>query len=97
MQQLHSYGETNLEQIALCYSQLATNNFAPASAHELIPFNGYDEWQFKRYLKQGKKNAVLYKATPPYASTYYDRQLYFTTVRALNDMAEEIIQTKRRL
>lgn len=97
MQQLHSYGETNLEQIALCYSQLATNNFAPASAHELIPFNGYDEWQFKRYLKQGKKNAVLYKAALPNTSIYYDRQLYFTTVRALNDMAEEIIQTKRRL
>lgn len=96
---LRSYGETNLEQIALCYAQLATNNFTPASDYELIPFKGYDEWQFKRCIKQNKKNAILYdssKANTQFNSNY-DKQLFFTIVRALNDMAEEIIQTKRRL
>lgn len=99
MTQMRSYGETNLEQIALCYAQLATNNFVPASAHELIPFTGYDEWQFKRSLKRNKQNALLYdrsKVAPP-SFPKYDRQLYFTVTRALNDMAEDIIQTKHRL
>lgn len=99
MTQMRSYGETNLEQIALCYAQLATNNFVPASAHELIPFKGYDEWQFKRSLKSNKKNAVLYdgsKVGHQFLSKY-DLHLYLTVKRALNDMAEEIIQTKHRL
>lgn len=99
MTQMRSYGETNLEQIALCYAQLATNNFVPASAHELVPFKGYDEWQFKRSLKSNKKNAVLYdgsKVGHQFLSKY-DLHLYLTVKRALNDMAEEIIQTKHKL
>lgn len=94
---LRSYGETNLEQIALCYSQLATNNFTPASTTVLLPFSGYDEWGYKRSVKTKGKEAVLYKAVGGSVfSNRYDNQLFQTISRALNDMAEEIIQNKRR-
>ena len=39
-------GETNLDDIAKCYAQLAVNNFNNASSNFVLPFEGYDELSF---------------------------------------------------
>lgn len=90
LQEMRTYGETNLEDIARCYATLVKNNFVSASENILMPFGGYDKLRYVT-AKEGAK--VLYKLedekrhlTESCASKY-DKQMYLVLRNTINMMA----------
>lgn len=100
---LKTYGETNLEKIAMAYSEIARNNFAPASEYEIMPIRGYNEATFRLAAKKDHKTQ-----TPIYAlsgesehinqlSHEYDKQLFYIINQVINSISLQIIdQIDRR-
>lgn len=94
IEEVKTYGETNLENIASCYARMACNNFSPASKSDLMPFEGYDEY---------RKNGDLYilyqmQKEEEYIKGIrhgYDRCLFCTIRNVLNRDREEILKTKK--
>ena len=97
--EMKTYGETNLEDIALCYSLLATNNFTAVSGSELVPFDGYNE--LAMYARSDGKKSKLYllEAENEHLEKLtheYDKQIYLTVRNTLNLLSDVIIEKKRR-
>lgn len=97
--EMKTYGETNLEDIALCYSLLATNNFTAVSGSELVPFDGYNE--LAMYVRSNGNKSKLYmldaeKKHLEKLTRKYDRQIYLTVRNTLNLLSDVIIEKKRR-
>ena len=90
---MRTYGETNLKDIARCFSQLSRNNFVSASENSIIPFTGYNEFCFSQ-----NKNGKLYDLgnqegvwRVEHLQSQYDQQLYYVIRNAINSMANELI------
>lgn len=96
--ELKTYGETNLEDVAFCYSLLATNNFTAVSDSDIVPFEGYNE--LAMYVKGGGKRPKLYVLDDEDEHMKnlgkYDKQLYLTVRNTLNLLSDVIIEKKRR-
>lgn len=96
--ELRTYGETNLEDVAFCYSLLATNNFTAVSDSVIVPFDGYNE--LAMYVKGGEKKPKLYVLDDEDKHienlNQYDKQLYLTVRNTLNLLSDVIIEKKRR-
>lgn len=94
LQEMRTYGETNLKDIARCYATLVNNNFVSASENVLMPFDGYDELCYITG-KDGAK--VLYKLKDEKrhlvesCTSRYDRQMYLVVRNTINMMANELI------
>ena len=103
MKEIKTYGETNLDDIAKCYAQLAVNNFNNASSNFVLPFEGYDELSF--LAKKANDEIYLYdldrinegKEKSHYSTLKYDydRCLYIIVRNTINQLAKEIV--RRRL
>ena len=95
---LKTYGETNLEDVAFCFSLLATNNFTAVSDSDIVPFEGYNE--LAMYVKGGEKIPKLYVLDDEDEHIKnlgkYDKQLYLTVRNTLNLLSDVIIKKKRR-
>lgn len=102
LKDMKTYGETNLDDIAKCYSQLAVNNFNNASSHTLLPFEGYDELSY--ISKTENDNIHLYdlnrinegneKIHYTKLEYDYDKCLYLIIRNAINQLAKEIIRRR---
>ena len=95
--EMRTYGETNLRDIARCFSQLATNNFVGSSNHEVIPFSGYNEFHYSRERSGKLYDMELDEEESWYGQhlkSLYDRQLYIVVRNTVNNMAEELISSK---
>lgn len=101
---MKTYGETNLEQIAKCYSQLASNNFNSASKDMLLPFEGYGKLDYiigKANKDADEEQVFLYdynrigdKSEEKYYNELesdYDKCLYVIVRNTINALADEII------
>lgn len=93
LKEMRTYGETNLKDIARCFSQLSRNNFVSASENSIIPFTGYNEFCFSQ-----NKNGKLYDLgnqegvwRVEHLQSQYDQQLYYVIRNAINSMANELI------
>ena len=103
LKEIKTYGETNLDDIAKCYAQLAVNNFNNASSNFVLPFEGYDELSF--LAKKANDEIYLYdldrinegKEKSHYSTLKYDydRCLYIIVRNTINQLAKEIV--RRRL
>lgn len=103
LKEIKTYGETNLDDIAKCYAQLAVNNFNNASSNFVLPFEGYDELSF--LAKKANDEVYLYdldrinegKEKSHYSTLKYDydRCLYIIVRNTINQLAKEIV--RRRL
>ena len=103
IKEIKTYGETNLDDIAKCYTQLAINNFNNASNSCVLPFEGYDElayisrkdnedifiYDLNRFESKGEESH--YNSL----SSGYDKCLYLIVRNTINKLAKEI--TKKRL
>ena len=104
IKEIKTYGETNLDDIAKCYAQLAVNNFNNASSSCFLPFTGYDELA---YISETKTNEKIYiydlnriddrEETEHYnkLQSDYDKCLYIIVRNTINQLAKEIV--RRRL
>lgn len=96
--ELKTYGETNLEDVAFCYSLLATKNFTAVSDSDIVPFEGYNE--LAMYVKGGEEKTKLYVLDDEDEHMKnlgkYDKQLYLTVRNTLNLLSDVIIEKKRR-
>lgn len=98
-----TYGETNLDDIAKCYAQLAVNNFNNVSDEVILPFDGYDELAYISKEKDDKVdiydldryNNGFEKYHYKKLKTDYDKCLFIIIRNAINQLAKEII--RRRL
>lgn len=106
IKEIKSYGETNLDDIAKCYAQLAVNNFSNASSGCILPFEGYDELSY--ISKKKDEDIYIYDLnrnnkdgeTEHYKKNLghnYDKCLYIIVRNAINQLAEEIIRKRRGL
>jgi len=102
--EMRSYGETNLHQIAECYAMLASQNFTPASGANLMPFSGYDVVRYNQQRRRQHTDPniqpALY-ALPDEAAhlvgkCLYDRQLYLAVRNIMNQDAESILSKLNR-
>ncbi|MBR5237695.1 MAG: AAA family ATPase [Paludibacteraceae bacterium] len=103
LKEIKTYGETNLDDIAKCYAQLAINNFNNASSNFVLPFEGYDELSY--IAKKANDDIYLYdldrinksKEKSHYNELKYDydKCLYIIVRNTINQIAKEIV--KRRL
>lgn len=105
MSEMKTYGETNLDDIAKCYAQLAVNNFNNASPHWALPFNGYDELS---YVSRKKDDEIFiydlnrtddeaeYRHYTHTLQSDYDRCLYIIIRNTINQLAEEIVRRRLR-
>lgn len=100
---LKTYGETNLEKIAMAYSEIARNNFAPASKYEIMPIKGYNEANFRQAARKDHKTQTPIYALPEerehinQLSHEYDKQLFFIINQVINSTSLQIIdQIDRR-
>lgn len=91
--EMRTYGETNLRDIARCFSQLSRNNFVSASGNEIITFDGYNEFRYSQ-----DKNGKLYDLENDEGTwrenqlkSQYDRQLYYVIRNVINNMSEELV------
>lgn len=103
---LKTYGETDLEKIAKCYAQLAVNNFSSASKGMILPFEGYDDLDYKA---DSKNNNRLYdlnrgKGCNDAQTVHfnklecnYDKCLYIIVRNTINKIAVEIINNVKRI
>ena len=95
---MKTYGETDLEKIASCYANMASNNFMAASQGNLMPNEGYNEY---RMDKNNPQKHILYQLenenrhvenmTHP-----YDQCLYSVVRNVLNNNADNILYQKNR-
>lgn len=101
---MKTYGETNLEDIARCFADLASNNFASASKQKIVPFEGYDEMRcLSNSNQENGKSGKLYELTDKKETDLfeelknrYDRSLYLMTRNTLNMLSEDIIKSRRQ-
>lgn len=104
LKRIKTYGETNLEQIAKCYSQLASNNFNSASKEMLLPFEGYGKLDYiigKANKDADEEQVFLYdynrigdKSEEKYYNELesdYDKCLYVIVRNTINALADKII------
>ena len=102
MLELRTYGETNLNDIAKCYAQLAINNFNNASNSILLPFEGYDELYYAS--NRQNNNVLLYdlnRLSGNYEQTHfnslateYDKSQYIILRNTINQLAQDIINNR---
>ena len=102
---IKTYGETDLGNIAKCYAQLAINNFSCASNSQILPFDGYDDFEYK--ICDNNRNVKLYdldRFKKGYEIIHfnglkdnYDRCLYIIIRNTINAMASNIIQNIRKI
>ena len=102
MLELRTYGETNLNDIAKCYAQLAINNFNNASNSILLPFEGYDELYY--VSNRQNNNVLLYdlnRLSGNYEQTHfnslateYDKSQYIILRNTINQLAQDIINNR---
>lgn len=98
IQELHTYGQTNLMDIVKCYVQLVLNNFQNASSHCILPFEAYDEISYQSAIEN--KNAYLYDMnrysndgeSKHYNSLTddYDKCMYLIIRNAINQFAPKL-------
>jgi hypothetical protein len=99
MKKIKTFGETDLEKIAKCYAQLAINNFNSASGNILLPFEGYDDLDYKTSKEPDKE--CLYSLDRvkegnelnhyKKLKNEYDRCLYIIVRNTINKLANDII------
>lgn len=97
IKEIRTYGETNLDDIAKCYAQLAANNFKSASSNMVLPFEGYDKLSYITRRK-GEGQTYLYDLNrcmdekKHFASLNdrYDKCLYLIIRNTINKMADII-------
>lgn len=101
LNEIKTYGETNLQDIAICYTQLATNNFNGAAQREcLLPFYGYNELSLMACTSE-KDRPLLYDLKDEedeYLSSLscdYDRQLFLVVKDTLNKLSNYILKKKQ--
>ena len=102
IREIKTYGETDLEKIAGCYSKMACNNFSPASASDIMPFEGYDEYRKEgdsyvlyQMKERGKEKKEVEEAYVKKMPNGYDRCLFCTIRNVLNRDRDEILRTKK--
>ena len=97
---MKTYGETNLEKIAIAFSDIAKNNFAPASKNDLMPINGYNEPRYKQAVRKDRSTTVqLYSLQDEDIHIHslkneYDKQLYMIVSKILNSISLDIIEKR---
>lgn len=97
---MKTYGETNLEKIAIAFSEIAKNNFTPASNNDLMPIDGYNEPRYKQAVRKDKNTTVqLYSLQNEDAHVHslkneYDRQVYLIVSNILNSISLDIIEKR---
>lgn len=100
VKKIKTFGETDLEKIAKCYAQLAINNFNSASGNILLPFEGYDDLDYKTSkepdkeclysldrVKEGNELSHYKKL-----KTEYDKCLYIIVRNTINKLANDIVK-----
>lgn len=98
IKEIKTYGETNLDDIAKCYAQLAINNFNNASSNCILPFKGYDELAYISanediYLYDlNRVNNSEEKEYYKHLTSDYDRCLYIILRNTINLLAKEIVR-----
>lgn len=99
---IKTYGETNLNQIALAFSQIAKANFSPAAKTVIMPVERYDESSYKMaYNKNRNTDKQIYSLKDEEIHVCndlkheYDRQLYYVISRVLNSMSLDIIENRK--
>lgn len=103
LKEIKTYGETNLEDIAKSYAQLAVNNFNNASSDCILPFGGYDELPI--LTKKADEVVDLYdlnrvgknREESHYETLKhdYDKCLYVMVRNTVNQLAGEIVRRRR--
>lgn len=97
LQKLKTYGETNLEKIAMAYSEIARNNFTPASEYEIMPIRGYNEATFRLAARKDHKTQTPIYALPGECKHInqlnheYDKQLFYIINQVINSISLQII------
>lgn len=82
-----TYGETNLKDIATCYSKLANANFTSASDSILMPFDGYNEIECFN-------GGDLYSCTE-YPKGVYNTQIVISVRNALNGLGKRLLDNNK--
>lgn len=106
LKELKTYGETDLDKIAKCYAQLAVNNFSSASDGMILPFEGYDDLDYKADSKnknrlydlnrgRGRNDAEAVHFNK--LECNYDKCLYIIVRNTINKIAVEIINNVKRI
>lgn len=100
IKEIKTYGETNLDDIAKCYAQLAINNFNNASSNCILPFKGYDELAY--ISAKSNEDIYLYdlnrvnnseeKEYYNHLTSDYDRCLYIILRNTINLLSKEIVR-----
>ena len=87
IEEMKTYGETNLEDIALCYSSLVTNNFTPVSTSKLLPFEGYNKSAI--YTRDTNTSLYSYPEEEDHCKnlSLYDKQLYLAIRNTINSIS----------
>jgi len=85
IEKFKSYGETNLDDIAKCYSQLARKNFTSACRSEsvILPFDGYDELRCS-------KGEDIYSYSKC-SMECYDQQMFISVRNTLNSLGKSLL------
>ena len=103
---MKTYGETNLEKIAIAFSEIAKNNFAPASKNDIMPISGYNEPRYKQAVRKDRNTKIqLYSLQDEDSHLYslkndndgkneYDEQLYLIVSKVLNSISLDIIEKR---
>lgn len=98
IQELQTYGQTNLMDIVKCYAQLVLNNFQNASAHSILPFEAYDDISYQSAADN--ENVYLYDmnrycedAEQKHYNALaddYDKCMYLIIRNAINQLAPKL-------
>lgn len=90
IERFKSYGETNLDDVAKCFSKLARINFTSAcdSSTVIVPFEGYDE------LECSKGNKLYNIEFNPRHRNVYDQQMFVSVRNTLNSFGRQLIQNR---
>lgn len=89
--EVRTYGETNLKDIAECFVQMARNNFVRAASHEIIPLSGYNDMEGFYNEKE-----LLQSQTEYIKSHEYDQQLYRVVRNVVNNLRKQQIYNRDR-
>lgn len=101
LRSLKTYGETNLEKIAMAYSEIARNNFAPASKYEIMPISGYNEASFRQAVRKDSQTQTPLYSLPSEREHVaklkheYDKQLFYVINQVINTTSLDIIDRRK--
>lgn len=103
VKKLKTFGETDLESIAICYAQIAINNFNSAASKFILPFEGYDYLDYK--INDEKDKVYLYNLDRSNSEKdyykelryKYDKCLFIIIRNTINKLAKDIVNNIKKI